>query len=125
VKKVKPAEERRQSVRFRILSIIKHANGSNVATFEVTNIRNVSRGGLAFFTGQELRDGAVLELIFLPPNRKKPVEARGKVVRCPRVIKDKEVFDVGVQFLDISEDAKLAILELEGFFLEAQKKARS
>jgi len=109
-------------VRFRIFSLVKHATEPNVVTFQVENIRNISRGGLAFFTEQEIEEGAVLRLYFLPPNCEKPVTARGKVVRCPQVIKNGKIFELGVQFLDVSEDAKLAIQELEDFFLKKQKK---
>lgn len=124
MKKNEPLQERRQSVRFRILSLVKHATEPDVVTFEVENIQNVSRGGLAFFTDRELAEGAVLQLCFLPPNREKAVRARGKVVRCPQIIKKEKAFEVGIQFLDVSEDAKLAILELEVFFLEQQKKTK-
>ncbi len=124
MKKTKSVEEKRRSVRFQILSLVKHATEPDVDTFQVTNIRNVSREGLAFFTEQEIKEGAVLRLYFLPPNREKPVEMRGKVVRCPQVIKKEKAFEIGIQFLDVSENGKLAIQELETFFLESQKKTR-
>jgi hypothetical protein len=123
--KIKPLPERRQSVRFRILSLMKHAAEPDVITFQVENIQNISRGGLAFFTEQQIKEGVTLKLHFLPPNREKPVEARGKVVRCPESIKKEKAFEVGIQFIDVSEDAKLAILELEDFYLENQKKKQS
>ena len=125
MKKADSVKERRQSVRFHILSLVKHAAEPNVVTFQVTNLQNVSRGGLSFFTEQEIKEGTIQKLYFLPPNREKPVEARGKVVRCPLITKKEKTFEVGIQFLDISEDAKLAIRELEAIFLESQKKAQS
>lgn len=121
MKKNKPVQERRQNVRFRVLSLVKHATEPSVVTFQATNIQNVSRGGLAFFADQEIAEGAVLQLYFLPPNREKPVTARGKVVRCPQIGKKEKVFEIGIQFLDVSEDGKLAIQELEVFFLKKKK----
>lgn len=125
MKKTKPTQERRQNARFRILSLLKHATEPDVVTLQVTNIQNVSSGGLAFFADQEIKEGVVLQLHFLPPNREKPVAAKGKVVRCPQVTPKEKVFEVGVQFLDVSEDGKLAIRELEAFFLENPKKAKA
>ena len=117
-------QEKRQSARFRVLSLVKYAIEPGGDIFQATNIQNVSRGGLTFFTEQEIKEGEVLRLYFLPPNREKPVEARGKVVRCIQDIKNKKAFEIGVQFLDVSGDAKLAIQELEIFFLENQKKTQ-
>jgi Tfp pilus assembly protein PilZ len=125
MKKIKPIRERRQSVRFHVHSLIKYATESQVVTFQVTNIRNASRGGLAvFLSEQEIEGGTVLQLQFLLPNREKPVAARGRVVRCSPVIKNAKAFEVGIQFLDVTEDARLAILELEDLFLESQKKTQ-
>lgn len=125
MKKSKTKQERRRSVRFRIFSLIKHATEPDVITFRVANIHNVSRGGLAFFTEQEIKRGAVLKLNFLPPNSKKPVMARGKVVRCPELIKNEKIFEVGIEFLDISKEAQLAILQLEAFFLLNMEEANA
>ena len=121
MKKEKLMRERRQSVRFRVLSLVKHATEPDTLVFSVSNIRNISRGGLAFFTEEKL-EGALLELHFLPPNRKEPVKARGKVVRSSRAKKNKKAFKVGLQFLDVSEDARLAIEELEASFLASQQE---
>jgi len=124
MEKNKPVLERRQSVLRRILSLVKYAPESRGAAFQVANIQNVSRGGLTFFTEQEIKEDAILQFYFLPPNRKKPVEVRGKIVRRLRSPKNAKAFEMGVQFLDVSEDAKLAIRELETSFLEKQKKTR-
>jgi Tfp pilus assembly protein PilZ len=121
----KPVQERRQSVRFRILSLVKHSTEPQGAAFQVANIQNVSRGGLTFFTGQEIKEGAILQLYFLPPNREKQVEARGKVVRCSPDGKTPKTLEVGIQFLDVSDEAARAILELEAFFLKNQKKIQA
>jgi len=125
MKKNKLKKERRQNIRFRVFSLVKHATEPDIVTFQVDNIQNISRGGLAFFTEEDLKEGAVLQLHFLPPNRAEPVEARGKVVRCPKITKKLKSFEIGVQFLDISEDGKLAIQELEIFALEKQKAIQS
>ena len=121
MKEDKPVQERRQSVRFRILSLVKHSTEPQGAS-QVANIQNVSRGGLTFFTGQEIKEGVILQLYFLPPNREKQVEARGKVVRCFPNGTPQKTFEIGIQFLDISDEATRAILELEAFFLKNQKK---
>jgi len=120
--KDKPMPERRKSVRFHVLSLMKHASDTNTAVFSVTNIQNISRGGLAFFTDEKIPEGTVLKLYFLPPNRKTPVEAKGKTVRRSRSKRNKKAFKVGVQFLEISEDAKQAIQELETSFLAKQQE---
>lgn len=122
MKKSKSVQEKRKSVRFHIQSIVKLAVESGGVIFSITNIRNISRGGLAFYTDQKIKEGALLRLYFLPPNCEKPVEAKGKIVRCSRAPRNKKAFKIGIQFLDISEEAKLAIQELEAFFLADQEK---
>lgn len=124
MKKSKVMQERRKSVRFRLFSLVKHAVGPDFSTFRTENVHNVSRGGLAFFTEEEIKVGAILKLYFLPPNSKKPVEARGRVVRCPKTIFGVRTFEIGLQFLDLSEEARCAIEELEAYFFEKQKKKR-
>ena len=125
MKKNISVQDRRRSVRFRIFALIKHAAEPDVITFRVANIHNVSRGGLAFFAEQEIKEGAVLKLHFLPPNCEKSVMARGKVVRCPALINKEQVFEVGIEFLNVSKEAQLAILQLEAFFLSNQEEASS
>lgn len=114
--------EKRQSVRFHILSLVKLAGESEGVPLQVTNVQDISRGGLAFLTEQDIPVGVVLKLYFLPKNRKDPVEARGKVVRCFQAQQNPKAFKVGVQFLDLSEEAKLAIEGLEASFLSKHKK---
>jgi len=122
MKKSKVVQERRKSVRFRVFSLVKHAIEPDLATFRTENVHDVSRGGLAFFTEEEIKEGAILKLYFLPPNSKKPVEARGRVVRCPKTVFGVRTFEIGLQFLDLSEEAKRAIEELEAYFIAKQKK---
>lgn len=117
----KSAQERRKSVRFHILSIVKYAPDLKGASFQVANIQDVSRGGLTFFSGQEIKEGDVLRFCFLPPNQKKPVEVRGKIVRCLPTPQDAKTFAVGVQFQEISEEAGLVIQELEAAHLAKKK----
>lgn len=124
MKKPNPVQERRRSVRFRILSLVKHATEPHVISFQVQNIQNISRGGLAFFAEQEIKQGAVLKLYFLPPNREKPVEARGKIVRCSQDAKIEKTFELGIEFLEVSDDGRLAIEQLEAIFLVTRKKIR-
>jgi hypothetical protein len=124
MKKNKIVNERRKSVRFRVFSLVKHAVEPDLATFRTENIHDVSRGGLAFYTEEEIKEGAVLKLYFLPPNCLKPVMARGKVVRCPKNELGVRTFEIGIQFLDLSEEARHAIADLEATFLECQKKKR-
>jgi c-di-GMP-binding flagellar brake protein YcgR len=101
---------------------MKHATESQDPVLRIANIRDVSRGGFAFFSEEKIKEGSVLQLRFLPPNRRKPVTARAKVVRCLR--DKKKLFKIGVQFMDVSEEGRRAIQELEAHYLAAQKKAQ-
>jgi c-di-GMP-binding flagellar brake protein YcgR len=124
MKKYKAGNERRQSVRIRVYWLVKHAPEPDFAPFRAENIKNISRGGLAFYSDHALRTGTLLKLYFQPPKSKKPVEAQGTVVRCASLRGDK-TFEIGIQFLDISEEAKTAIEELEASFYKRQRKTRS
>lgn len=124
MKKEEKSKENRQNKRVRVLSLVKYTILPGASSL-VANIRDISLGGLVFLADQEIEPGTVLQLYFLPPNRERPVEARGVVVRYLEVTKkEKEkAFEVGVQFLDVSEEARLAIRGLEAF-LANQKKAQ-
>ena len=122
---IKFGKERRQSVRFYILSIVKYASDFKDAPFRVANIQDVSRGGLTFFSEQEIKEGDILHFCFLPPNRKKPVEVRGKIVRCLPTPQDAKIFTIGVQFLDVPEEANLVIQELEAAHLARRRQKSS
>lgn len=121
----RPEQERRQSVRFHIIAIVKYAAEFKDSHFQVANIQDVSRGGLTFFTGEEIKEGDVLRFCFLPPNRQSPVEVRGKIVRCLPTPHDAKTFSIGVQFLEVPEEANLVIQELEAAHLARRKRKPS
>jgi hypothetical protein len=114
----KTGKEKRQNERFTVLSLVRCTVLPGNSSF-VANIRNISLGGMAFFSDLEIAPKTALKLDFLPSNREKPVETQGEVVRCAPTRKN---FEIGVRFQDISKDAKLAIQELEALFLRNRWK---
>lgn len=117
MKKNKQIEEKRQTPRFRILSIVKYTLEDSEGPLQVANIRDLSKGGLTFIAEHEIPEGEVLRFCFLPPQHKAPVNVKGRIVRCRAIRKKPKGFEIGVKFLDVPEEARLAIEGLEAFYL--------
>lgn len=124
MKKIRPIQEKRQSVRFPVFSLVKYAIEPEPDVFRTANIRNISCGGLAFFTEQRIAKGTVLRLCFLLSSRARPVEVRGKAMWCRQSTGNGKAFEIGVQFLDVPPDARFVIQNLEGRFLKRHPEAR-
>lgn len=67
----------------------------------ITNIKNLSAGGLKFLTKEPLRENATIKVVLLIPSLERPFRAQGRIVRVRR-LKKRMIYSVAITFTDIS-----------------------
>ncbi|MBI4115475.1 MAG: PilZ domain-containing protein [Candidatus Omnitrophica bacterium] len=99
----------RRYKRIRAAYLVKyHVNGKAGPT--ITNARDVSAGGLRFWTEEKLNESSVLNISVYVPPLDRAVDAVAEVLRIRRAKKGL-VYYVGVCFLDLRQEDKEAINE--------------
>jgi len=74
-------------------------------------VKNFSARGVMFETGEKLSQNDQVEITLLLPNVKNPVHVNGKVIWHKKSgEQDKEISDVGCEFVKIEEDNKNTFL---------------
>ena len=101
--------ERRRFVRVKLS--VKTDISPDKETMISTCAEDISEGGLKVTVGEELEKGAIVDLeIYL---RQDPIRCKGKVVRVNKIessyLKHGVVFDIGIEFHEMTEDDKSAI----------------
>ena len=99
--------DQRRFKRMRLSYLVKYqVNGKGEP--QITNARDISAGGIKFWTKERIPDSSLLKVsIFLPP-LDRAVEALAQVLRIRRN-KDKFIYYVAVSFLDIREEDRQEI----------------
>ena len=118
---MKRKNEQREKVRFRVPTLVKYRTAPGSTLYQTTNIHNVSIHGMAFLTDRAIAEGAQLDLCF-QGRREALLPGKGWVKYCKRIIKDPEIFKVGVRFEELPADILQLLSEIEKYFLEDQKK---
>ncbi|MDD5217324.1 MAG: PilZ domain-containing protein [Candidatus Omnitrophica bacterium] len=67
----------------------------------ITNIKNLSAGGLKFLTKEPLQENATIKVVLLIPSLERPFRAQGRIVRV-RCLKKRMIYSVAITFTDIS-----------------------
>ena len=91
--------------------------------FSVSNIKDISAGGVRFWTEEPLREGSLVMVEVLPPPLGRVIRALARVVRA-RPAEKAPVYYNSVQFMEISEDDQTAL----NYFIEriaSERGARS
>ncbi len=88
--------------------LIKYQAAGSKGEPVVANIKDLSAGGVKFWTNQFLAEGALLKIGFLVPPLGFEVEALARVARVRPAKKD-SVFYVALRFIEIPEGVKNGI----------------
>ena len=64
---------------------------------------DVSRGGMKIYAKRNFRKGTILKLKVLNPFIKKPIRAKAQVVWSSRKDPDKDIWAMGLNFIDIKQ----------------------
>lgn len=117
------SENTRQHKRKKSSFLLKyHEPGANEP--KVTNLQNISAGGLAFLTNDKIRIGTEVQLSILIPSFAKPVEVEGKVVRIENNATKGMNFLVAVQYTKLTGDNKKAMDEFDKILAKEPKKEK-
>ena len=117
---MKKQSEKRESVRFRVPTLLKYSGDPHSAGEQVANIRDISLRGMAFLAQKPVEEGCHLELSFLTPSGEALV-VKGLVLHCEKISKNPDSFKVGVCFEEVQHEALEWLRRFEKFFLDGQK----
>ena len=67
---------------------------------------NISAGGMCVLMADPLREGTKPTLSFTLPDDLEPITCRGRIVWCRPSKIDPELFEVGVSFAEIADEAR-------------------
>ncbi len=102
--------ERRQFIRIKKNYIIRFCEKNNPSLkFEVSQIENISKGGLCFTSTLSFEPGSLLAIELRTPYVADTIYLEGKVLDCREKIKGM-VYDNRLKFQDVVPEA-LAVLE--------------
>jgi len=103
-------EERRKFVRLNTWVDITYKKKTSDRKLEDSLLRgakNISQGGICLIAYEPLKVGDILELQIYLPDQPIPIEVVGKVVWVQEFfIGDYKRYDVGVEFIEISEEKR-------------------
>ena len=122
-KKQYKAQNSRRFKRMRADYLVKYqVAGTEGRDPIVSNIKDLSAGGVKFWADQFIPEGTLVKVGFLVPPLDLNVEALGRVVRV-RQAKESGVFYSAIRFIEIPDAAKNAINEFIEY-LATQSDAR-
>ncbi len=105
--------EKRKFARLNILVDVAYKKQDAVKEEKLTLTKNISKGGICFIGYESLRESDIIDLQIYLPEDKNPVSAMARVVWVKEFLigeipKGKR-YDVGVEFVQISEEDKTRI----------------
>lgn len=74
----------------------------------VSNIKDLSAGGIKFWTDQFLPEETLLKVSFLVPPLGLIVEALGRVIRIRRA-KEESIYYIAIRFIEMPDESKKAV----------------
>ena len=113
-----PEEERRQYKRINrsfILSYFDRAEPDY--KFEITQIKNISLGGMCFVAIKSFEPPAKLGLELKTPYLSGTTYLKGAVVGSTEKMKDK-IYEIRIQFEPLETEARVILQKLIDFFIE-------
>jgi c-di-GMP-binding flagellar brake protein YcgR len=110
-----PEQERRRDSRVKeedkvVIELLTNGQPPSEATILNALTRDISPGGVRLTTNRLLPVNTLLKLEVVLSRRRRVVQAAG-IVRWARTVYDKEMFEVGIEFTQISPDDKMLLLE--------------
>ena len=88
--------------------------GKSQAVHQVSQVNNVSQGGLNFSSTHPLKEGDILLIDLKTPFITDPVHLEGVVLGCKEKIADM-IYEVRLQFKDLAEPSVSVLKKIEKF----------
>lgn len=83
--------------------------------------KDIAVHGIRFITKKRLKKGDIVSMEIFLPNRESPVYVEGEVRWAKKLSKNKEQYEVGINFLTLDEENVLVLLKYVGGDLLADK----
>jgi len=107
--------ERRKFIRiYRNFIMTYHEKGEPNAEKNVSQVNNVSKGGLSFSTDHLLNKGIVLVIGLKTPFIADPIHVDGVVLECREKVAGM-IYEVRVQFQEVSDDVLDVLDKIETY----------
>ncbi len=111
----KPSEERRKYLRiYRNFIMSYHEKGKSIIKHNVSQVNNVSKGGLNFTSTYPLKLGAILMVDLKTPFIADSIRLEGVVLECREKIPEM-IYEIRLQFQEITEQALTALDKIESY----------
>lgn len=110
-----PSDERRRYLRiYRNFIMSYHEKGKSVIKHNVSQVNNVSKGGLSFSSTHPLKQGIVVMVDLKTPFIADSIRLEGVVLGCIEKIPEM-IYEIRLQFQEITEQASTALEKIESY----------
>jgi c-di-GMP-binding flagellar brake protein YcgR len=104
-------EERRKHPRASVFNLVRYIPKGNALKEEISNLMNLSEGGLQFFSKHEIEAGTILGMqIHMAAG--KEIHLAGKVVWVRHDESGKNGYQIGVSFMEMDDKHRAFILSI-------------
>jgi hypothetical protein len=115
-----PPNERRKYLRiYRNYIMSYHEKGKSVFRKQVSQVNNVSKGGMSFSSTHPLKQGINVLIDLKTPFIADPIRLEGVVLECKEKIADM-IYAVRVQFHEVPEDVLVVLDKIESYGKEKE-----
>jgi len=111
--------DKRKNKRLKAAFLVKYETGRVGESAKITNIRDISAGGMRFMTREILQESAVIKVKVMAPPDGRVFDADARILRVRRANR-KFIYSVAVHFENISASDRAA---LDGFIEDAASHA--
>jgi hypothetical protein len=110
-----PLNERRKHVRiYRNFIMSYHEKGKSIIKHNVSQVNNVSKGGISFSSTHPLKEGVVIAVGLKTPYIADSIKLEGVVLECREKIPSM-IYEVRLQFREISQHAMAMLDKIESY----------
>ena len=118
---VKRNDERRKSERLERHFVVAYRLYEGESDYDLSQIKNISKGGLRFITSKQYTSGAILAIELRTPVSTGKIKLQGKVIASDVVV-DGMIYDTRVAYVSIDKDTEMLVSKTIQYFSENQKR---
>jgi len=108
-------KERRKHIRiYRNFILSYREKGKLITEHNVSQINNVSKGGLSFSSTHSIKQGAVITVDLKTPFIAQAIRIEGLVLECKEKVPEL-IYEIRVQFQEIPDQALIALEKIESY----------
>ncbi|MFH1654993.1 MAG: PilZ domain-containing protein [Candidatus Omnitrophota bacterium] len=110
-------KERRKFERIKKHFVLTYKVRGKEEKYEVSQIKNISEGGMLFTTSKDFLPQTILEIGLKTPISAKNINLITKVIESQTAVEGL-IYNTRVSFIEVDEESKLMIKETVDFFLK-------